>query len=362
VPTVALGYDSRSFAIHFIVIITGDVGLTGVDIMDRDEAIRLLKGGRGGIAEWNRRREGEERIPDLFGSNLVGANLSGANLSGAYLSEDTLVRANLGGANLSGADLRKAHLSEANLHYANLSEANLVGANLSGADLRRATLTAASCGQTTFADVDLPEVMGLESVKHLFPSTVAIDTLFRSRGKIPDAFLRGCGVPEALISFLPSVIGAMSPIQFYSCFISYSSQNRQFAERLHADLQARGVRCWFDEKDLKTGDKIRDRITDAIRVHDKLMLVLTHQSIASDWVEGEVEAALERERTEKKTVLFPIRLDEAIMESPKGWAAHIRQTRRIGDFRGWENHGQYQAAFGRLLEDLKAETPPPAAT
>ena len=147
----------------------------------------------------------------------------------------------------------------------------------------------------------------------------------------------------------------MDPIQFYSCFISYSSKNQAFAERLFADLQAKGVRCWFDREDLKIGDKIRPEITKAIRVHDKLMLVLTEHSIASEWVEAEVEAALERERREKRTVLFPIRLDDAVMESPIGWASHIRQTRHIEDFRDWQNQDAHQKAFARLLRDLKAE-------
>ena len=147
----------------------------------------------------------------------------------------------------------------------------------------------------------------------------------------------------------------LEPIQFYTCFISYSSRDREFAERLHANLQAKGVRCWFDREDLKIGDKIRPRITEAIHVHDKLVLVLTEHSIASEWVEGEVESALERERREKKTVLFPIRLDDAVMDSPIGWASHIRQTRHIGDFREWKDDDSYQKAFERLLRDLKAE-------
>jgi hypothetical protein len=181
-----------------------------------------------------------------------------------------------------------------------------------------------------------------------------VDTLIRSQGNIPRAFLQGCGVPDALIDYLPSLIGSMGPIQFYSCFISYSSRDQDFADRMHADLQAKGVRCWFDRDDLKIGDKIRQIITEAIRLHDKLMLVLTEHSIASDWVEGEVEAALERERREKRTVLLPIRLDDVIMESPVGWAAHIRQTRHIGDFRGWKVDDGYQKSFDRLLRDLRA--------
>jgi uncharacterized protein YjbI with pentapeptide repeats len=368
--------------------------------MDHDEELKLLKGGTEGIAEWNRRREAGEELWDLSGANLNGANLSGAdlssaflsganlsganlrradlsgaflsdaflsgadlrraslsgaNLSGANLSDANLSGASLSGANLSGANLKRADLSDADLSDANLGDANLSGANLKRADLSGASLSGASCGSTVVANVDLSDAKGLDSVRHHGPSTVGIDTILRSKGNIPEAFLRGCGVPETLIEYLPSLIGSMQPIQFYSCFISYSSKNQAFSERLYADLRAKGVLTWFDQEHLKIGDKIRPRINEAIRVHDKLMLVLSEESIASDWVEGEVEAALERERREKRTVLFPIRLDDSVMETPVAWASHIRQNRHIGDFREWENHGDYQKAFDRLLRDLKSD-------
>ena len=145
-------------------------------------------------------------------------------------------------------------------------------------------------------------------------------------------------MPDGLIEYLPSLIGSMDPIQFYSCFISYSSKSRDFAERLHADLQAKGVRYWFDQDDLKIGEEFRQRIDTAIRVHDKLMLVLSEQSLASDWVEAEVEAALDREGREKRIVLFPIRLDDAVLQSPVAWASHVKRTRHILDFTGWKDH------------------------
>jgi hypothetical protein len=248
----------------------------------------------------------------------------------------------------------RADLRRADLHGANLRRANLIQADLRGATLHGAKLNKARCSGTAFASVDLSEVQGLDVINHWGPSTIGVDTLFHSKGKIPEVFLRGCGVPDALIEYLPSLIGSMEPIQFYSCFISYSSKNRDFAERLHADLQAKGVRCWFDQEDLKVGEKFRQHIDQAIRVHDKLMVVLSEQSIASNWVEAEVEAALDRERREKRTVLFPIRLDDAIEETPVAWASHIRRTRHIGDFVGWKQHDAYQTAFARLLSDLRA--------
>ena len=81
---------------------------------------------------------------------------------------------------------------------------------------------------------------------------------------------------------------------------------------------------------------------------------LSENSIESSWVEREVQAAFEREDKSKKLVLFPIRLDEAVMETTKAWAADIRRTRHIGEFGQWREHGSYKRALERLLRDLKA--------
>ncbi|MGO9273652.1 MAG: toll/interleukin-1 receptor domain-containing protein [Terriglobia bacterium] len=105
----------------------------------------------------------------------------------------------------------------------------------------------------------------------------------RGPGDIPEAFLRRAGVPEDFIVYMKSLAG--NPIEFYSCFISYSSEDDDFARRLHADLQQSNVRC-FSPEVLKIGEKFRARIDEGIRVYDKLMVILTEHSIASPWVEG----------------------------------------------------------------------------
>jgi TIR domain len=223
------------------------------------------------------------------------------------------------------------------------------------ADLSVADLSGALCWRTVFADVDLSKAKGLDSVIHHGPSTIGTDTLFLSEGKLPEAFLRGCGVPDALISYLPSLISSMSPIQFYSSFISYSAKDTPFAERLYADLQSKGVRCWYAPEDLKIREKIRVGIDQSIRVHEKLLLILSRYSVKSEWVEKEVETAMERERRENRIVLFPIRPDDAVMKIENGWPADVRRSRNIGDFRGWKTHDTYQKSIDRLVRDLKAE-------
>ena len=92
------------------------------------------------------------------------------------------------------------------------------------------------------------------------------------------------------------------------------------------------MRCWFAPHDLPIGAKIWDAIDDAIRVRDKLLLILSENAIASDWVEDEVGKAYAEERRRHQAVLFPVRIDEAIMETIKPWAVKLRDQRNIGDF------------------------------
>ncbi|MCB9106873.1 MAG: toll/interleukin-1 receptor domain-containing protein [Anaerolineales bacterium] len=140
-----------------------------------------------------------------------------------------------------------------------------------------------------------------------------------------------------------------------TCFISYSSKDHAFAQRLHANLQDNGVRCWFAAEDMKIGDKIRYRIDESIRIHDKLLLILSENSCNSFWVESEVEKAFEKERQRWSNGTLPIRLDDTVMKTDQAYGGEIRRTRHIGDFSRWKDHDAYQLAFERLLRDLKAE-------
>ena len=59
------------------------------------------------------------------------------------------------------------------------------------------------------------------------------------------------------------------------------------------------------------------------------MKLLSEASVQSRWVEREVNAAYEREARENRTVLFPIRIDDAVMNAAQPCAADIRRTRHI---------------------------------
>jgi TIR domain/Pentapeptide repeats (8 copies) len=315
-------------------------------------------------------RQANLSAADLQGADLGTADLRGADLIGSSLSEVNLVRANLSDADLRGASLVGANLREASLPRACLTEADLsgtilIGTDLSGANLWRTNLrgvdvTAGLAYATNFADVDLSNVQGLQTTEHDGPSTIGIDTIYKSGGKIPEVFLRGCGVPDEFIDFIRQM--GVRAIEFYSCFISYSTLDQEFAQRLYNDLQGNKVRCWFAPHDVKGGRKLHEQIDEAIRLHDKLLLILSEHSMNSEWVKTEIAKARKREVKDAKRVLFPLRLVgfEALRDwecfdgdTGKDSAREIREY-FIPDFSNWKDHDSYQEAFQRLVKDLKA--------
>jgi hypothetical protein len=291
---------------------------------------------RQGVEVWNAWRQSDKKIPvDLRNADLSNADLSNANLSDAILNRANLRNADLSRSNLCRANLRRANLRRANLKFANLSnadlsfailtdatlrgvdlsdahlsdailiKADLTDATLGGADFRNADLsstlfvrtetnnidmTKAECNGTIFSEVSLSTVKGLETITHMGPSTLGIDTIYRTQTRLPEVFLRGCGVPEILIQYLPSMLG--QAINFYSCFISHSHADKSFARRLHDTLQGHGIRCWLDEKNLVPGEDLYEGIQHGIRYWDKILVCCSKSSLSEKWwVDHEIDLA-----------------------------------------------------------------------
>jgi len=314
-----------------------------------------------GPARWNKwREEHPELRPDLIEADFRGENLTGANLHRANLSRSNLTLSRLSGADLRDADLGEANLTGANLSQADLSDAYLIQANFVGANLTDTDLHGAYIGGTKFGDNDLRTVKGLETVIHKSPSTIGVDTLLRSDGKIPEVFLRGVGLPDDFITFVPSFVGRA--IEFYSCFISYSHRDEEFSRRLHSRMRSENLRVWFAPEDMKGGRKLHEEIFRAIQIHDKLLLVLSENSMNSEWVTSEIRRARRIERQENRRKLFPIRLVDFDSiekwecfdaDSGKDLAVELREY-YIPDFSDWKDHDAFEQEFAKLLRDLKA--------
>ncbi len=291
----------------------------------------------------------------VLGADFSKSNLSHTDLSGTFISGANLSHVNLSGANLSGANLSLVDLFEANLRGADLRGADLWQANLSRVDLTDADLRGARFGLTTIADVDLRPVKGLEQVIHICSSHLSVDTFLRSHGEIPEAFLRGVGLPNTLITALGSLQRSLLPP--IACVLNYWPHDQEFASRLYEDLQQQGVRCWLNAQDRG----IHRLGYYSLYVSMPHILILSQLSVPyqwkdeEEWVYQEVIDLMASEQWEKKRLLIPVRLDETILEIREQWAIDLRRTRPIEDFTDWRDEASYQQAFEHLLRDLKAE-------
>jgi uncharacterized protein YjbI with pentapeptide repeats len=325
--------------------------------MANPEHVAIVRQGAGGIRAW--RDENPSTQLDLIEANLSRLFLESADLHGAALCRADLIGTQLTNAKLNAADLRDARLVGTNLCGADLREAKLFGTLIRGASLDHADFTGAHCADTLFLDVDVSNVQGLDSTRHIFPSTIGVDTLYRSHGRIPAVFLYNVGVPDNLIEFIKSLTGRA--LEFYSCFISYSHMDKAFARRLHDTLQGRGIRCWLDEHQLLPGDSIRDRITEGIKVWDKVMFCVSQSSLTSWWVDKELTSAFAKEEQlskqagRKVLALIPLNLDGSLFAWQSGWGDEVR-SRLAADFTGWEHDSaKFDAEFERVVKALRSD-------
>jgi uncharacterized protein YjbI with pentapeptide repeats len=371
--------------------------------MANKEQLSVLKQG---VRVWNEWREEHSNIEvdlsrtnlsymdlsyvDLNGANLTLSDLRGAKLSGAILADANLSKANLGNAKLESAILIIADLREAILYKAHLFAGFLMGADLREADLREADLTvvdfnqakfsktnfsSAVIGSTTLGSVDLRGAIGLETIDHRSPSTTGIDTIALSQGKIPGAFLRGCGLSDwdieevklynaglsndELENILRNIFNLRasrtlkrSPL-LSPLFISYSHADREFVDKIGAFLTEKGIRYWRDIHDMKAG-RMEKQVDRAIRQNPTVLLVLSKNSLNSDWVEHEVRTARGLEKDMGRDVLCPVALDNCWKDG--SWLKRVMEQvmeYNILDFSAWMDDTKFKGTFNKMNDGLE---------
>jgi uncharacterized protein YjbI with pentapeptide repeats len=321
---------------------------------------------------------------DLGSVCLEDATLRGADFSGANLSNATLLRANLTDACFRDCDLSKASFQGSNCKGANFSDAVLLGANFNFAILEHALLRGGSWddadlaraqfGRTTIQS-DLTSTRGLAKAHHYGRSSISHELLLRPTARgWPREFLRGCGLSDAEIDYAQSL--ATTPIEFYSCFISYSSKDDRFAVRLHDALQAKGIRCWLDKHEILPGDNLTKKIGEGIRLWDKVLLCCSRNSMTPStgwWVTDEIERALQKERQLQKErnaetlAVIPLNLDGFLFD-PACTHEHAPTLtkRHAAKFVGWDTDEKvFDEQLARVVKALRADAlarpkPPPS--
>lgn len=336
--------------------------------MANAKQLRLLKKD---VLAWNNWRAINPHVDiDLTEADLRGANLSQANLSNSNLMRAQLLGADLGGSNLTKAIFRGGNLGGANLDEADLTVAHLYGCNLVGAYLIRSIFGYARIGDTIFGNSDLSKVLGLDDVVHSGPSRISTDTFVLSNGKISEVFLKGCGLPDweiegvklhnpelnndAINRILYRIydLRATQALQVSPLFISYSHLDHAFIDKIEYHLNNKGIRFWRDIHNMRSG-RMERQIDQAIHQNPNVLLVLSENSIKSDWVEHEVRTARDLEKELGRDTLCPVALDDSWKSSrwPKRIMEQVMEY-NILDFSEWNDDIKFEKQFRKLIEGL----------
>ncbi len=126
-------------------------------------------------------------------------------------------------------------------------------------------------------------------------------------------------------------------------FLSHSSKDKDFVRKLAADLVANGVKVWLDEQRILVGDSISEKIAQGLAESDFFCIILSEQSVNSDWVKKELNIALVREIERRKVTVLPIKLDSAQVPTS------------IVDKKYANFTGSYNAGLKDLLASIKAQ-------
>jgi hypothetical protein len=226
-------------------------------------------------------------------------------------------------------------------------------------------------GSTILGNSDLSQAIALESVVHSAPSYISRDIFVKSKGKIPDVFLWGCGLSdwelEAVRLYNPELsndeinkilykmydLRASQAVQISPLFISYSHADGSYVDKIEKYLNSKGIRFWRDIHDMKAG-RVEKQIDRAIRQNPTILLVLSEHSLKSDWVEHEVRTARTLEKDMGRDILCPVALDDSWKSSrwPKRVIEQIMEY-NILDFSAWQDDNKFDGMFRKLIDGLE---------
>jgi hypothetical protein len=89
-------------------------------------------------------------------------------------------------------------------------------------------------------------------------------------------------------------------------FLSHSSRDKAIVRKLANDLEQAGFTVWLDEWSVRIGECIATKIENALRECRFVLLVLSPQSVASDWVNREWKAKYWVEVEEGRVRVLPV--------------------------------------------------------
>ena len=147
-----------------------------------------------------------------------------------------------------------------------------------------------------------------------------------------------------------------------SVFLSHSSKDHRFVHRLGGDLRVEGITVWIDESEIRVGDSFIRKIQEAMSTLDFIGIILSPDSVASNWVQLELNAAIAFQQDTKSIVRDNVNVKILpILYRDCDIPLFLREI-RYADFRNCDKDDDvYRAALNELLNTLSPIPDPPGS-
>jgi len=132
-----------------------------------------------------------------------------------------------------------------------------------------------------------------------------------------------------------------------SIFLCHSWNDKFFVRKLAEKLEEAGIKVWIDEAELKVGDSLMHKISEAVVQADYVAVILSHSSVSSSWVQKELGLAMIKEVEGRKVTVLPILIEKC--EIPK-----FLKDKVHADFTDPQN---FEVSFSKLLHDVGVSKP-----
>lgn len=139
-------------------------------------------------------------------------------------------------------------------------------------------------------------------------------------------------------------VGSTAP----KLFLSHNWRDKPFVKRLARDLTIRGAKVWLDTVKIRVGESIISKISDGVQECEFLIVVLSANSVQSNWVKTELRLVMTQELTLGKTKVIPLLYQDC--EVPP-----FLVDKRYADFREDE---KYDEALSEILIAVGLTTGP----
>jgi len=100
--------------------------------------------------------------------------------------------------------------------------------------------------------------------------------------------------------------GAIPSASRPSVFLSHTKADKPFARQLGDDLRKAGARIWIDEAEIRVGDSLIAKIREGIDHMDYFAVILSPESVTSEWVKHEVDVAMNQEVESRRVKVLPL--------------------------------------------------------